>query len=78
MGRVGASNYCHEISQKYPSIREKQYYLGAVQSIENKVSARIYGNQRGWAFSKSDFLDLGKDADVQKALSGLTAQGIKE
>ena len=23
-----------------------------MQSIENKTSARIYGNQRGWAFSK--------------------------
>jgi len=32
-----------------------------MQSIENKSSARIYGNQRGWAFSKIDFLDLGSD-----------------
>lgn len=27
-----------------------------MQSIENKTSARIYGNQSGWAFSKIDFL----------------------
>jgi hypothetical protein len=46
-----------------------------VQSIENKVSARIYGNQRGWAFSKIDFLDLGSDADTRKALSKLATKG---
>ena len=46
-----------------------------MQSIENKISARIYGNQRGWAFSKSDFLDLGNDADIRKALSELAARG---
>jgi len=46
-----------------------------MQSIENKSSARIYGNQRGWAFSKIDFLDLGSDADIRKALSELAAKG---
>ena len=46
-----------------------------MQSIENKTSARIYGNQRGWSFSKIDFLDLGSDADIRKALSELAAKG---
>jgi len=46
-----------------------------VQSIEKKTSARIYGNQRGWSFSKIDFLDLGRDADIRKALSELAAKG---
>ncbi|MCP5534781.1 MAG: hypothetical protein H7A51_00930 [Akkermansiaceae bacterium] len=46
-----------------------------MQSIKNKTSARIYGNQRGWAFSKIDFLDLGSDADIRKALSGLAKKG---
>jgi hypothetical protein len=46
-----------------------------MQSIENKSSARIYGNKRGWAFSKIDFLDLGSDADIRKALSELAAKG---
>ncbi len=46
-----------------------------MQSIENKTSSRIYGNQRGWAFSKIDFLDLGSDADIRKALSELAAKG---
>lgn len=46
-----------------------------MQSVENKASARIYGNQRGWVFSKIDFLDLGSDADIRKALSELAAKG---
>ncbi len=46
-----------------------------MKSIESKASARIYGNQRGWAFSKIDFLDLGSDADIRKALSKLAAKG---
>jgi hypothetical protein len=46
-----------------------------MQSIENKTSSRIYGNQRGWAFSKVDFLDLGSDADIRKALSELAVKG---
>ena len=46
-----------------------------MQSIENKASARIYGNQRGWVFSKIDFLDLGSDADIRKALSELATKG---
>jgi hypothetical protein len=46
-----------------------------MQSVENKTSARIYGNQRGWVFSKIDFLDLGSDADIRKALSALAAKG---
>jgi hypothetical protein len=46
-----------------------------MQSCKNKTSARIYGKQRGWAFSKIDFLDLGSDADIRKALSELAAKG---
>ena len=43
-------------SQKDPSICEKKCHYIDVQSIENKSSARIYGNQRGWAFSKIDYI----------------------
>lgn len=42
-----------------------------MQSVEYKVVSRIYGKGRGWAFSKNDFLDLGRDAAVRKALSHL-------
>lgn len=46
-----------------------------MKSIELKTSERIHGHQRGWSFSKIDFLDLGSDADIRKALSELTAKG---
>lgn len=46
-----------------------------MQSAENKVVSRIYGKQRGWAFSKNDFLDLGSDALIRKALSNLESKG---
>ena len=47
-----------------------------MQSIDNKLVSRIYGHQRGWAFSKNDFLDLGSDAAISKALSRLETKGI--
>jgi len=46
-----------------------------MQSVENKVVSRIYGRKRGWVFSKNDFLDLGSDALIRKALSALEAKG---
>ncbi len=46
-----------------------------MQSVENKIVSRIYGLQRGWAFSRNDFLDLGGDDLVRKALSNLEAKG---
>jgi len=46
-----------------------------MQSIENKTVARIYGNQRGWAFSKKDFSNIGSDDLVRKALSNLESKG---
>lgn len=46
-----------------------------MQSVEDKIINRIYGNGRGWAFSKNDFLDLGGDAVVRKALSHLEGKG---
>lgn len=46
-----------------------------MQSIDNKLISRIYGHQRGWVFFKSDFLDLGSDAAIRKALSRLEAKG---
>lgn len=46
-----------------------------MQSIDNQIISRIYGKQRGWAFSKNDFIDLGSDAAVRKALSRLERKG---
>ena len=46
-----------------------------MQSIDNKLVSRIYGLQRGWVFSKNDFLDLGGDDAIRKALSRLEVKG---
>ena len=46
-----------------------------MQSIDDQLISRIYGHQRGWVFSKNDFLDLGSDAAIRKALSRLQAKG---
>ncbi len=46
-----------------------------MKSVDNKVVLMIYGHQRGWAFSKNDFLDLGGDDAIRKALSRLEAKG---
>jgi len=47
-----------------------------MQSIQNKILARIRGRGRGRAFSSKDFLDLGSRNSVDKALSRLCTQGI--
>jgi len=47
-----------------------------MQSIHNKILARIRGKGRGCAFSSKDFLDIGDRNSVDKTLSRLYAQGI--
>ncbi len=46
-----------------------------MKHIHPQIVKRIYGNGRGWAFSKRDFLDLGTDASVRKILSRLESDG---
>ena len=46
-----------------------------MESIEEKVVKRIYSNHRGWAFSKNDFLDIGSDDSIRRALTNLEAKG---
>ncbi|NLE39700.1 MAG: hypothetical protein GX621_16905 [Pirellulaceae bacterium] len=46
-----------------------------MQTVENKVLSRIYGKKRGSAFTPGDFLDLGSDLSVRKALQSLCDQG---
>jgi len=46
-----------------------------MESIEDKVIARIYGHQRGWAFFKNDFSDLGSDVAIRQVLTRLAAKG---
>ena len=44
-------------------------------ATENKVLNRIYGNGRGWVFSKKDFADLEHHKTIDKALSRLSKKG---
>jgi hypothetical protein len=46
-----------------------------MQSTENKIVARIYGNGRGWVFSKIDFSDLGGLSTIGWSLSRLEKKG---
>jgi hypothetical protein len=46
-----------------------------MKSIDDKTVNRIYANHRGWAFSKNDFLDIGRDDSIRKALTNLEAKG---
>ena len=46
-----------------------------METIEKKIVRRIYANHRGWAFSRNDFLDIGSDDSIRKALTSLEAKG---
>jgi len=41
------------------------------QSIENNILSRIYGRGRGWAFSKTDFVEEFSEGSVNQSLSSL-------
>ena len=47
-----------------------------MQSISDKILARIYGRGRGWSFSRIDFLNEFSDDEVRKALSDLSRKGV--
>jgi len=47
-------------------------YMG----IEKKVKDKILGQGRGWCFGVIQFLDLGNDNSVRKALSALCKKGV--
>jgi len=42
-----------------------------LQTIDNKIISRIYGNGRGFSFSQNEFSDLGSTDAVRKSLSRL-------
>jgi hypothetical protein len=46
-----------------------------MQSIENKILSRIYGNGRGWTFFQKDFSDLGSRTAIDNALTRLLGKG---
>jgi len=43
-----------------------------MQSIGDRIVNRIYGNGRGWSFSKKDFLDIADDGAIRLSLVRLT------
>jgi hypothetical protein len=45
-----------------------------MQSIENKILSRIYGNGKGYVFSSADFINEFTINSVEKSLSKLTKQ----
>jgi hypothetical protein len=46
-----------------------------MQSIENKILSRIYGNGRGWTFFQKEFSDLGSRTAIDNALTRLLGKG---
>lgn len=46
-----------------------------MQSIQDKISKRIYGNGGGWAFSHKDFIDLGSIEAIDVSLHRLEQVG---
>jgi len=46
-----------------------------MQTVKDKIVARIYSRGRGWAFSKIDFIPPFSDVEVRKALSDLAKKG---
>jgi hypothetical protein len=46
-----------------------------MQTLEDKVIAKIYGRGRGWAFTPKEFASLGDARSVGMALTRLTRKG---
>ncbi|HKV39131.1 MAG TPA: DUF6088 family protein [Blastocatellia bacterium] len=46
------------------------------QGLEQKILSRIYGNGRGWAFSRMDFADLGARPTIDSALHRREREGL--
>jgi len=47
-----------------------------LQTIEQQILSRIYGNGRGWAFSQADFADLGTRSAVDQTLNRREKEGL--
>jgi hypothetical protein len=46
------------------------------QLLEQKILSRIYGSGRGWAFSQSDFADLGPRSTIDSTLHRREREGV--
>ena len=55
---------------------EKMCKFDIMKPVEDKVLSRIYGKNRGWAFTPAHFIDLGSADSVKKALQALCGRGL--
>jgi hypothetical protein len=47
-----------------------------MNSLKNKIVSRIYGNGRGWCFTRRDFLDIASPEAVDVTLHRLNGEGM--
>lgn len=66
---------CVSLSGKWYVIPDKNMSDRVDKSIEKQIISAIYGNGRGWAFSRKDFSLLADAELVDKALSRLAKKG---
>ncbi len=57
-------------------IGEKMADQKMTQTVEKIMVSRIYGMKRGWVFTPKNFLDLGNNKSVAKALESLTKREV--
>ncbi|PHS69285.1 MAG: hypothetical protein COB23_06605 [Methylophaga sp.] len=50
--------------------------MNKVKTIEEQLISRIYGNGRGWSFSKKDFSRLGDSSSIDRTLSRMAEKGL--
>ena len=55
--------------------RYRNKEINQLQSINNKIISRIYGNGRGWCFTPNNFCDLGSPEAVRIALHRFEKKG---
>jgi hypothetical protein len=66
---------CASMSGKWCLFPDKNIAYIYMKSLENQIVRKIYGNGRGWAFSRKDFTLLGGAESVDRCLSRLAAKG---
>lgn len=79
---MGIKFACHSyyfivnLSEITTAFSDKMNETNKPTTLSNRVLSRIYGNGRGWAFSKKDFTYLGNTASIDRILSRLADKGI--
>lgn len=74
--------YCHASTlpltslEKHTTFSNKMTTQRTAQPLEGQIKRRVYSAGRGSVFTATDFLDFGRRAVVDVALSRLAAQGV--